>query len=846
MEEEDPKNTYNPDEAGCDINHPRHGILSWTGCYVEDCHIHTNKPYQPKPPPYAQICKHCKKHGHRQDDCLAYQIGQQKEIRSQQAIMIAAANFKQKMKCSYCRQSGHIATTCNKKLVDEYHTLNAYYMPKAVKKEVSISISGNGKETTNNVRDEGNGSTRNPIGARKRQTTNISKTDIESRPLNKIHNSPDNQDSNSPLSTTKAHTSNVGQAPTQYGQESRTPKSNYRAPYVTDGSDSELSEIPTEAFEGWTPPNDTSATSTSTPPKAPSPPATSPYGFQDPQIRKDFLRQHLSQGSEARIQMHALIDDKDWNTQISKSYPECPDFKEVAKYPTLFNLNPKSDLMVITDKTTNQIIIFKLKEDMNFRICIPQGCRRKIDGKIQEIRETIINRGHDVLKHASAEKTYQYLKEFYFWPSMRKDTYEYCQQCDNCQHTKYATTAPQGLAHPLPVPHLPFTHLAMDFLSLPPKTRIENGHTITYDAVWTIVDRLSSYVKIIPVTKDIIASRLIDLFERHIFPDWGYPQDIVTDMDPKFTSKIWRKYCSVNKINQSTSTAYHPRTDGQSEVANKAIIQKIKHMAYQGDSNWLQNLPHIQAAINRTKNSSRNASAFEILTGSNPRLMGETASIYSSSSESATERINRINHKRTQVRTDLAKAKIQQAEQTNKRRRPAQVYQVGDQVLLSTKNLPLATSYRKTAPEWIGPLTIIKSYPQTDNYTITLPEELSNVHPTFHVELLKAHIPNDDKKFPARRNTKPGPLPEFQDEERYEIETILKSKTNAKKGTIHYLVKWVGWGPENNTWEPAENIDQEAIEDFNTRTSASIPNRTTTRRVRFRKHHRTHKSQILE
>ena len=98
-------------------------------------------------------------------------------------------------------------------------------------------------------------------------------------------------------------------------------------------------------------------------------------------------------------------------------------------------------------------------------------------------------------------------------------------------------TAPQGLAHMLPVPHLRFRHLSMDFLSLPPKVRTEHGHTITYDAVWTIVDRLSSYVKILPVTKDITAEELIDKFEQHIFPDWGYLQDIVTYMDPKFTSK---------------------------------------------------------------------------------------------------------------------------------------------------------------------------------------------------------------------------------------------------------------------------------------------------------------------
>ena len=103
----------------------------------------------------------------------------------------------------------------------------------------------------------------------------------------------------------------------------------------------------------------------------------------------------------------------------------------------------------------------------------------------------------------------------------------------------------------------------------------------------------------------------------------------------------------------------------------------------------------------------------------------------------------------------------------------------GDKGLLSTKNLPLATSYRKTSPEWIGPLTIISYNPDTDNYTLELPKELSKVHLTFHVELLKAYIPNDDAKFPSRKKTKPEPLPEFQDEDRCEVEKVLKSKVTA-------------------------------------------------------------------
>ena len=52
IKEEDNNDTT---EAGCVKHNPKHALLYWTGCYIEDCKIHTNKRYEPKPPSWAQV-----------------------------------------------------------------------------------------------------------------------------------------------------------------------------------------------------------------------------------------------------------------------------------------------------------------------------------------------------------------------------------------------------------------------------------------------------------------------------------------------------------------------------------------------------------------------------------------------------------------------------------------------------------------------------------------------------------------------------------------------------------------------------------------------------------------------
>ena len=55
---------------------------------------------------------------------------------------------------------------------------------------------------------------------------------------------------------------------------------------------------------------------------------------------------------------------------------------------------------------------------------------------------------------------------------------------------------------------------------------------------------------------------------------------------------------------------------------------------------------------------------------------------------------------------------------------------------------------------------------------------------------------------------------EENDEDYDEIEKIVDKRVDSD-GQVEYFVKWKGYGDEENTWEPIENIEADTmIEEF--------------------------------
>ena len=80
-------------------------------------------------------------------------------------------------------------------------------------------------------------------------------------------------------------------------------------------------------------------------------------------------------------------------------------------------------------------------------------------------------------------------------------------------------------------------------------------------------------------------------------------------------------------------------------------------------------------------------------------------------------------------------------------------YSPGDFVYLSMKNLTLPKGRaKKLQPKYIGLYKVVEAHTVASTVKLELLPELTAqwVHPTFHVSLVRAHVPNNNKRFPHR------------------------------------------------------------------------------------------------
>lgn len=431
----------------------------------------------------------------------------------------------------------------------------------------------------------------------------------------------------------------------------------------------------------------------------------------------------------------------------------------------------------------------------------------------QPLRIKIMAECHDSVTgaHFGRDKTLSSLQSRFQWPGLAKDVDQYVASCNECQRNKPSRQLKPGLLMPLPIPSHPCAEWTEDAVTGLPMTK--HGH----DAIQVYVERLCKIKRFGAGRKTDGAIELAKSFAHHVVRTHGVPERVVSDRDPRFTAHFYAELSKLLGITLSMSTARHAQTDGQSEREIQSLQVALRAFCNDHQDDWDEYLDMLELGFNSAVQASTGRSPHELLFGTKPRLPVDIALIpFLPKNPAAIDRAARMRNAISFAKDRLLTAQERQSLNANHHRREVTL-KVGDQVLLSTEGLELKRGSNKLCSRFIGPFSIT-AVVNRNAYTLALPPQLEALHPTFNIEKLKLY--RDGRQlFPGRPQRYDRPPPainaDSNGDEEFVVDRILAKRT-SRRGGASYLVSWVGYPPEENTWEPRASLHRTLVAEFET------------------------------
>src|SRR5882672_4042387 len=101
-----------------------------------------------------------------------------------------------------------------------------------------------------------------------------------------------------------------------------------------------------------------------------------------------------------------------------------------------------------------------------------------------------------------------------------------------------------------------------------------------------VVDCLSKRAHVIPTTSDVTAAGVARLFRDHVWKLHGLPEEVISNRGMQFVSNFTQSLSQLLGIRVAASTAYHPKSDSQTERVNQEDEQFLRLFVNQWQDNW--------------------------------------------------------------------------------------------------------------------------------------------------------------------------------------------------------------------------------------------------------------------
>lgn len=409
-----------------------------------------------------------------------------------------------------------------------------------------------------------------------------------------------------------------------------------------------------------------------------------------------------------------------------------------------------------------------------------------------KLRQGLLVISHDapVLGHPGIQATLAGLKRYYYWSTIADDVRRYVSGCVECQRNKPDRNKRAAPLHPHKVPEGPWHVISWDIVGPLPNSR-------GYNAILVIVDRFTKMTLLEPIGTNLTAQGAARILRDRVFRAFGVPKKVISDRGPQFVSHFMSDFYKMVGIKANPSTAFHPQTDGQTERVNQEVEIYLRHYVNHLQDDWADWMASAEFALNSRVHSVTGFSPFYLNHGRHP-WNGNIVAL-ETPVPAASKWVEDLEKTREIASKALELARSKMAERYDKTRVESRNYCKGDLVWLDTRNLQMDRPSKKLGHLRSGPFAIEEKV-GASSYRLRLPPTWK-IHPVFNEVLL---TPYKAPAFPVQQKPPPPPPVIADDHFEWEVECILDHK--RLRGQDLYLVKWKGYGDEENTWEPEVNL----------------------------------------
>ncbi|GBG85010.1 hypothetical protein CBR_g39474 [Chara braunii] len=417
---------------------------------------------------------------------------------------------------------------------------------------------------------------------------------------------------------------------------------------------------------------------------------------------------------------HSVIDE--FRTQ----YRHCPDYRDI--HATL-----RSGKTVPNYSFGDNGLVYwhGSQGTREPRICVPST---------GQLRVRAVAEFHDqaLAGHMGFHKTLARVSRLYVWPKRKYFVKDYVAECPTCQEVNSANHLPYGLLQPLPIPEGRWQSISMDFIG-PLRPPAPRGH----DAILVVVDRFTKCARFVPCRYAISAREVADIVFDRVVRDHGLPLSIISDRDPRFTSRFWRRFRDVYDTQLRFSSSYHPQTDGQTEITNRTLGDILRKIV-RDDQQWDRHLAHAEIAYNHAVSPATGMSPYYCDLGYHPRVPADFLRPSQLHPDMSCPTLDDwVAHMTSIMKTaheHIAASHTRMAARAN-RSRMDHPFEVSDDVLIDARHLQLEVdTLRKFRRRFFGPCRILQAVGSDTasspvSFRVKLPDYLrqTRVHDVYHV-----------------------------------------------------------------------------------------------------------------